>query len=494
MRRAGGLVLALLVVLAGCNTAVMGPETTTGGGETGSTDVDMGPAPPDPEGDAIGWENGYWYNETLPVTNLDGLNESEREAVVARAMARIEYVRDTEFESTVPVEVISRETYRQRTSRNYTDRFRTFDNAKFEALFLVGEDRDSIAVQRANQGESVLGYYDTGNDTITLISESGQPVLDGEGTLAHELVHALQDQRFNLSSLRASTRDGVNAQNGLIEGEANFVQRRYTTRCGEEWTCLEKPDEESSPPDLHYGIYFMQFFPYSDGPTLVRDLYRQGGWDAVDRAFRNPPASAEQVIYPERYALLGDADEPTAVELSDSNAGGWERVRPEPQRSGHRRPDYATVGQSALSSMFIYTSFAARNRPLVARNDIVNVDSDGNVNRSDPFNYDLSYTSGWDGDRLHVYRNPDAGENETAYVWRLAWDSPQDASEFVEGYRLLLEYWGGVRVDGRENTWRIEDSPFADAFYVQVDGDTVTIVNAPTVDALGDVYAEYGGS
>jgi hypothetical protein len=467
------LLVALAVVLAGCSVPSLGgsshPEAPTGD-------------------DAIGYESGYWYDDPVSVTTGDGLNETEREAVVARTMARVERIRGLEFEETVPVSVVSRAEYRNSTGGGAGESLRRFDNAKFEALFLVGEDRDSIAVQRANQGESVLGYYDTRNDTITLISESGQPVLDGEGTLAHELVHALQDQYHNLSSLRASTRDSI------IEGEANFVQRRYTTRCGEAWSCLEKPDDESSPPELHYGIYFMQFFPYSDGPNVVRDLYRQGGWDAVDSAFETLPQSAEQVIYPERYALLGSADEPTDIDLTDSTSDGWERVRPEPQGASHQRPDYATMGQSALSSTFIYTSFASRNRPLVSRRDVVNVDSDGNVNRSNPFNYDLRYTSGWDGDRLHVYRDSDAGTNETAYVWRLAWDSPQDARTFVEGYELLLEYWGGVSVDGRENTWRIEDSPFADAFYVEVEGDTVTIVNAPTVDALGDVYAGYGES
>jgi len=487
MDRAGGLALALLVVLAGCGAFF--PAEETGDVDEGAS---MGPAPPDPESDRLGWENGYWYNESLAVTNGDGLNASEREAVVARAMARVEHVREKEFREPVPVEVIGRDEYRERTERDYTETFRRFDNAKFEALFLVGEDRDALAVQRENQGQSVLGYYDTENDTITLISESGQPVLDGEGTLSHELVHALQDQYHNLSSIQASTRDGVNGQNGLIEGEANFVQRRYTPRCGEEWACLSSPDEadDETAPDLHFGIYYMQFFPYSDGPGLVHDLYREGGWDAVDRAFENPPTSAEQVIYPDRYRS-GDA--PTAVQLDDTNSGDWERLRPESQRPGHQRPDYATLGQSALSASLMYTSFDNRNRPVIGRGSFVNANEEGGLNQSDPFDYDLEYTSGWDGDRLHVYHDPGAGENETAYVWRIRWNSASDARTFVEGYQLLLEYWGGSPVEDGENTWRIENSPFADAFYIEIEGETVTIVNAPTVDDLGAVYAGYEG-
>ena len=137
------LLVALVVVLAGCTVPTFGgsdhPESPTGG-------------------DAIGYENGYWYDDPVSVTTADGLNETEREAVVARTMARVERIRDREFEQTVPVSVVSRAEYRNTTGGETGESLRRFDNAKFEALFFVGEDRDSIAVQQSNRGESVLGY------------------------------------------------------------------------------------------------------------------------------------------------------------------------------------------------------------------------------------------------------------------------------------------------------------------------------------------------
>jgi hypothetical protein len=144
--------------------------------------------------------------------------------------------------------------------------------------------------------------------------------------------------------------------------------------------------------------------------------------------------------------------------------------------------------------MFAYTLYDDYNRSRVIEpQEFLNVDEDGEINETDPLNYDIAYASGWDGDRLHIYDTP-GEDNETAYVWRLVWDSPAEAEEFAEGYRRLLAHWGGERVDGSANHWVVpesSESPFADAFYLEVEGDTVTIVNAPTEGELSAVYADY---
>jgi hypothetical protein len=498
MRTLPAVALALALVLAGCSAGYQGTPAPAETPEPASTPpaTETPPASSfdfaDPPSDRLGWEAGVWYNESLDITPEDGLNATELNATVARAIARVEVVREAEFTRRVPVTVIDRETYRRNFTggdADYTPSFRAFDNTKFEALFLIGEDRDALAVQSSNRGSSVLGFYSSREGSIVVVADSETPTLRTEFTLAHELVHALQDQNFNLSSYRARTRDAYNGQNGLIEGEANFVEDRYRERCGTEWSCLNVSTNSSGGGgDLHLGVYFVNFFPYSDGPGFVGSIYRQGGWAAVDDLYADVPATAEQVIYPERYGT----DQPTNVSLEDTNSGDWERVRPEPPRPGGLRPPYATLGQSALSSMFAYTLYDDYNRSrVIGPREWLNVDADGNVNSSDPLNYDLAVTNGWDGDRLHVYANPDADANQTAYVWRIAWDSPAEAEEFAEGYRRLLAHWGGERVSGSPNHWRIDAGPFADSFYLEVDGDTVTIVNAPSEADLGSVYAGY---
>ena len=457
----------------------MSPDRTEAGDDLTPTEPATdygsdGSAPGAPATDRLGYENGYWYNESLSVTTDDGLNETEQEAVVARTMARVERIRGLEFEQTVPVSVVSRAEYRNTTGGETGESLRRFDNAKFEALFFVGEDRDSIAVQQSNRGESVLGYYSSRRGEIVVVSDSETPTIS-RGTLAHELVHALQDQQFGLGS-DARTRDQVQGRNGLVEGDAVAVTQTYTGRCGEEWDCIDRPDTSSGGGDRHFGINFMQYFPYSDGPGLIADLRERGGWRAVDDAYDDYPDGAVEVTYPGRYPEW----EPESVSLSDRSGDDWERVRPSNDRD---RPDYAVVGPSAIAGSMAYTIADDYNESSVVRTrDVINYE-DGSLDTDDPYNYDLPATDGWRGGRMYVYENG----AETAYVWKTAWASEADAREFADAWERVIAHWGGTRTAAGH--WVIEEgSPYADAVAIRVDGGTVTVVNAPTGDELEAVH------
>lgn len=472
------VVSALAVPVAAAPTVERPAGPVVGSEQTGGVPANHS-APADPEIDVLGWEAGYWYNETLHITEEDGLNQSELEAVVARSMARVEQLRDLEFNRSVPVEVISREAYREQyVDSNTTETLRTFDNVKFEALFLIGEDRDSLAVQEANRGSNVLGFYSPSDDRIVIVSETETPRVT-ETTLGHELVHALQFGQFNMSAFNSSTRELHNARNGVIEGDASYVDRLYGEKCGTEWNCTTQASSGGGGGgDLHLGVYIMKFFPYSDGPGFVEYIRQEGDWEAVNDLYTAPPRSAEQVIIPAQYR----EDAPADVSLPDRSNEEWSRVTP----SG--RAPYGSVGQPSIAAMFAYPAYDdSRNAgPVVAPRQFLNVDPDGSVNSSDPINYNFDYANGWAGDKLWVYQND---ENQTAYTWRIVWDTETEAAEFAQGYRSLLRYWGGEPVDGHDGVWRISEgeSGFADAFHLQVEGDAVTIVNAPTVEALDEV-------
>jgi hypothetical protein len=76
------------------------------------------------------------------VDQSDGLNETELDALTARSMARVEYLREVEFERDAPVEVVSTETYRERydLGAGGSELTAQLKNARYEALLLVGED------------------------------------------------------------------------------------------------------------------------------------------------------------------------------------------------------------------------------------------------------------------------------------------------------------------------------------------------------------------
>ncbi|QLH84632.1 Hvo_1808 family surface protein [Halosimplex pelagicum] len=447
--------------------------------------VANGSSPANPDGDPLGWENGCWYNESIDVDRSDGLNDTELDAVVARSMARVEQIRELEFNETVPVEIVSREEFRANTSYNTTTNGSLHQNVKWEAMLMVGEDTDAISVQEQNTGASVGGYYSPTEERIVIVSENTTSPKMNEITLSQELFHALQDQRYNISSFDQYTEELHNARDGIIEGDGNLVDRLYGQRCAAEWDCLmpQMQPGGGGQASIHYGMYFVTYQPYSDGPKFVDRIYQESGWEGVNAVYENPPASTEQTIHPEKYG----EDEPTNVSFADTSGDNWTVPHIE-----NGTVDYAQFGEAGLATMLFYPTYASAgaDSPVIGVQSFLNYTADGSLSSYDPLNYSTRYTDGWDGDRLYPYVTDDSAEtNETGYVWKTVWDSEGDATDFVEGYGMLLDYYGAQPVDDSANTYRVPDGPYADAFYVNHTGTTVTLVNAPTVEGLSEVRA-----
>ncbi|MFW6436448.1 MAG: Hvo_1808 family surface protein [Halococcoides sp.] len=447
-------------------------------------------APADPPEDTIGWEDGIWYNESIDVDASDGLDADEREAVVSRTMARVEVIRDVEFERRPPVRVITRDEHAADVSSGYTNvsrEERLLDNVAAESLFLVGESTDVTAIQERHSTGNVKGYYESSEGAITLVSENAtHPKID-EITLSQELYHALQDQQFDIPGPDNRTTEAVNARNGIVEGDGNYVDYLYEQRCREDWadTCLQPQDKGSSSnssSDPHVGLFQIQYMPYSSGPAFVRHLRNEGGWDAVDAVYDDPPESTEQVIHPDAYGT----DAPTEVTVEDRSTESWTRL------NRTDAPNYDSFGEAGWFVALWYPSQeTGGEKSVIPRSDHIRYnDSTGRADELAPYAYDHRFTAGWDGDRMVPYVTDESAEtNETGYVAKFVWDSPEEAREFQEGYRQLLGVREAQAVVGYDNVYRITEGPFADAFAVERTEATVRIVNAPSIDALEAVHA-----
>jgi hypothetical protein len=469
--------LALLLVLAGCaglgdtgtDTAAPGENTTVpdAGTEAPATDdqTEAPPtdqqtteatspddstdtAPPDPEEDVLGWEQGYWYNESLNIDQSDGLNQSELEKVTARQMAMVEKIRQLEFTDDVSVEVISREEYAEQNT--FTFSYGEWYQTYYEAAFLVGEDTDVNEEFDALYGSSVAGYYNPRQEAIVLVSDNPDAVRVDPTTLAHELVHALQDDALPRTRVTA-----------VSEGDANYVMDRYEQRCETDWDCIE--NNAAGPgdrPDINFGLYATIWLPYSDGPTLIDEVYQRGGWEAVNDLYENPPTTAEQVIHPEKYP----DEEAVDVSVRDRSSADWEVA------SSQYGQTSATFGEATLFAMLWH-------------NGVIPQDHVGTDDRR--WNYSHPATEGWGGDTFVPYTNGSA----SGYVFKSTWDSTEDAEQFHQAYLELLASKGATEV--RDGVYRIPaDNGFGDAFRVELDGDTVIVTNAPTVEQLDDVREE----
>ncbi len=429
MKRA--LLCALLVVLAGCTIPAADSKT-------------------EPGTDRLGWENGYRYDDPVVVDASDGLNASEREAVLSRQMARLERMRNLEFEKSVEMRVVTRASYRR--NRTGGSPGGEWNDQVWEGLFLVGEDTTTAEAFNSTLGSSVLGFYRAGSDEVVIVSDRDDPMVD-RGTLVHELVHALQDQQFGLDDA-PDTQDRQLARNSVVEGEANLLEARYERRCGDEWDCIESaPTGGGVASDVNRGVLLVVLAPYTQGPEFVAEIQRRGGWAAVDDLHREYPASTKQILDPDRYP----GETPVDVTVPDRSDGEWQRFDHDPVAD--------TVGPASIHAMFVQNGIGASE-----------------VER---YSYAHPAATGWTGDSLVPYRNGD----RFGYVWETAWESEAEAREFAEAYRRLLESEGAEFRDGGVAVVP-DPSPFDDAFRVTREGNRVRVVNAPTVAELPAVHPQ----
>ncbi len=461
--RAVGLVLLLVGSLFG--SAGLAGATPVQSVETVQED-----APPDPDEDVVGWHDGYWHNESIDVDQSDGLSDAELDAYVSRSIARVEFIRETEFDADVPVNVISREEFQsgQQNDGELTRR-NLWNNQVWEALFIVGENKNAREEISTVFGGAVAGFYSPTRDEIVIVTENtDQPVIDN-GTLVHELVHALQDQLWDLTSprFRGATQDENIAIDGVVEGEANYIEDRYNQRCGDEWDCVSTPSESSGGGgDINLGIFLTVFTPYSDGPVYVSELVEENGWDAVDEAFQNPPQSSEQIIQ-------RTDDEPERLTFEDTAENGWS-LFPNQGVNGAE-----TVGEASIYSMFWYQ---ARNYEA----DTIDWRNIGDTrDQYDTYNYDSSPSAGWANDKLVPYQNGEGENAEYGYVWKTKWDTVEDATEFREAYLEVLDAQGVTQRD--DGIYVIDSGPWADAYIVTQTDRTVTIVNGPDPTAVQNI-------
>lgn len=466
MRRLPTLLLTVLLV-----TSLVAPAAAaTPAGPSAPAAVDAPTDQPSTVASAnssdseIGVWQGVRHNDTLDVDQSDGLSDSELEMVVHRAMARVEYVRERPFKTDVEVKTTTREEYRKSVqSGESNETFNRWNDQVWKALFMVGENSSSEEALQTVYGGSVTGFYSPSEGKIVLVVAEGEELQISEATLIHELNHAMQDQYHDLSSAKYSgkTQDGDLAIDGIVEGEANYVEDRYSDRCDAEWECLEDPSSSAGGGgEVHLGILVTVLNPYSDGPAYVAEIVEEEGWEGVTERMENPPGSTSQVIH------RNDGYETTEIEFEDTAENGWETY----PNQGVEGAD--TVGEASIFSMFWYQS-----REYGANTfDWEQVLFDTS-HPNEQYNYAHESSDGWADDELYPYRNDAGDDPKDGYVWVTEWQTEADARQFHETYLTMLEAHG---VEQRDDGVRdVADGPFRGAYGIERNGTTVTIVHAP---------------
>lgn len=316
-------------------------------------------------------------------------------------------------------DLLTHEQLRQRVIddflEDYTQEEAASESISLATLGLIERDFDLLDFYTQLFSEQVAGFYDD--------EAKKMYVVQGEGfqgterlTYAHEYVHALQDQQFDL-------KDGLNyndeacevntercsAIQALVEGDASLLEISWLTTyaTNQDLTDIQQfynnyqsPVYDSAPAYLKEDF----IFPYLSGQAFVEHLYNRGGWPEVNRAYEVLPASTEQILHPERYP--DDTPIPVSlVDLSDVLGAGWHEI------------DKGMIGE-----WYTYLILAYGRIP------------EARIDESRA----RAAAEGWGGDAYVVYY--DHQNDDSVMVMRTIWDSRSEATEFAS---ILGEYAEG---------------------------------------------------
>ena len=148
--------------------------------------------------------------------------------------------------------------------------------------------------------------------------------------LAHELTHALEDQRFGLPSDRG--RRATTARSPA--SRSSKAPRRWSCRSTCSATSASRRRSAAArrrvcraAPTCPKFLQAQLLFPYIGGMAFVQALRKRAGgsWKLVDLAERlRVPDSTEQVLHPEKWIAV---EPPLPVRAATSRSGaGWRRV------------------------------------------------------------------------------------------------------------------------------------------------------------------------
>lgn len=192
---------------------------------------------------------------------------------------------------------------------------------RLAALGLVPPGEDVAATMSSVVTAASIGFYEPGSDTIVVRGTAFDPLV--RRSMVHELVHALDDQWFDLD--RPEYADAADERafglSAVAEGNAVRVHQAWVDTLGDddqrelnrlEANFTQRIDTSQVPP----VIIEMLNAPYTLGADLLWNLNVFEGEQAVDRALVEPPTTSSAVLWPERY-LAGFTPEVVAVPPAD---------------------------------------------------------------------------------------------------------------------------------------------------------------------------------
>ena len=268
----------------------------------------------------------------------------------------------------------------------------------YKALGLLPPDASlgDLTVEMLSGG--VAGYYRDDQETLYVVSRSGEVGANEKITFAHEFNHALQDQHFTIFKDQedvTNRSDWLLARQAVYEGDSsllmtlwaseNFTPQEFTDLLAQGLNDPSSQMLERMPAILRETL----LYPYTTGLSFAQGQFISGGgWAGVDALYADLPETTEQILHPEKYQA---GESPVVIDVPDDLAA----------RIG---PDW----NLALDDTFgeFQTGVWLRDADAAKATEAA---------------------AGWGGDRVLVLDGPG---DAWATVLATEWDSAADAAEF----------------------------------------------------------------
>lgn len=283
----------------------------------------------------------------------------------------------------------------------------------YKVLGFIPEDMDYRQTLVKMYTDQLGGYYDPEAKRFAMAAWMPAGL---QGTIAvHELTHALQDQHYDLHTfmdLQADNSDKLLARSALVEGDATAVMMDYTRDLVGAGRLQNDADVDglmmqnilgmsmlAGTQAAPQGLLMQMSFPYISGLRFVHSQLRKVGYSALDKVFKNPPNSTEEILHPEKY---------------NSEIASFVEV-PIPANPFDSSKETKLVHEDTYGEFFISILLGSilKDQELAGR-----------------------AAAGWGGDRIALYEN-DLTKCR-ALIWETNWDTIKDAQEFLSAFNTSL--------------------------------------------------------
>lgn len=257
--------------------------------------------------------------------------------------------------------------------------------------------------------EQAAAFYDYHKQRLYVLDSNSDSMQ--QMALVHELAHALADQHFRLDKFikkSDSGDDSAVARMAVMEGQASWLTFEYLSRKagrnlkdspdflkamvmamnsgGEQFPVLEK-----APVYMREGL----LFPYTQGTLFQQRVVEKMDKAAFSEVFRNPPASSQQILHPDKYFAHENPSHPKPL--------------PCPERKGYRKVYEGSFGE--LDHSILLQQYAGKQAAGLAAQ--------------------------WKGSSFVIVERRSEARSMLSYVSE--WQTDDAAREFFGHYRSVLK-------------------------------------------------------